>query len=87
MPTWTPRDVRRTCRTLLADAGEPSYLLNLHFNHGAQGVGEKHYDRSSHVEEKRALMFRWDGLLASCIGEETGGKVVEFPGKRIMSGE
>lgn len=87
MPIWTPRDIRRTCRTLLADAGEPSYLLNLHFNHGAQGVGEKHYDRSSHVEEKRALMFRWDGLLASCIGEETGGKVVGFPSKQIMSGD
>jgi integrase len=87
MAAWTPRDIRRTCRTLMADTGEPSYLLNLHFNHGTQGVGEKHYDRSTHLEEKRTLMGRWDALLSSCIGEETGGKVVDFPNKRIVSGE
>ncbi|MHC1788493.1 tyrosine-type recombinase/integrase [Solidesulfovibrio sp.] len=84
MTVWTPRDIRRTCRTLMADAGEPAYLLNLHFNHGAQGVGEKHYDRSTHLDEKSALMVRWDALLGSCLGEEIGGKVVAFPGVKAV---
>ena len=64
---WSPRDLRRTCRTMMADIGEPPYLLNWHFNHGLNGVGEKHYDRSNHFEEKRKLMLRWEKRLMQVL--------------------
>ncbi|WP_170921426.1 tyrosine-type recombinase/integrase [Desulfovibrio gilichinskyi] len=63
MEHWTPRDLRRTVRTMLADKQVPSYLLNIHFNHGKQEVGEKHYDRSLHLAEKLEVMGVWEKEL------------------------
>jgi integrase len=64
---WRPSDIRRTCRTHLSEVGVAPHLLNWHFNHGEQGVGEKHYDKAQHIAEKRAVMERWDGLLKKCL--------------------
>lgn len=82
MRPWTPRDLRRTCRTLLASEGVPSHVLNWHFNHGVQGVGEKHYDRSQHMNEKIEVMDRWETMLAKIVGDvERKAKVVHLHGK------
>ncbi|ADU61442.1 MAG: site-specific integrase [Pseudodesulfovibrio sp.] len=67
---WRPSDIRRTCRTHLSDAGCAPYLLNWHFNHGEQGVGEKHYDKSQHVAEKRLVMEMWDKLLKNSLEKQ-----------------
>ncbi|ACS78394.1 tyrosine-type recombinase/integrase [Maridesulfovibrio salexigens] len=67
MKHWTPRDLRRTVRTMLADQQVPSYLLNIHFNHGKQEVGEKHYDKSSHLAEKLEVMGVWEETLKSIL--------------------
>mgnify|MGYP006294725487 CR=1 FL=1 len=72
-PRWSPRDIRRTARTMLAEAGEPDHRLDYHFNHGRSvGVGQKHYDRSVRLSEKTKTMSVWDGLLARVIGEKAG---------------
>ena len=70
---FTPRDLRRTCRTLLADEGVPGYMLNKHFNHGDQGVGERHYDRSAHMKEKIEVMSIWNKLLDKWLGDPPSG--------------
>ena len=70
---FTPRDLRRTCRTLLADEGVPGYMLNKHFNHGDQGVGERHYDRSAHMKEKIEVMNTWNRLLDKWFEEPPSG--------------
>ncbi|MBU1610429.1 MAG: site-specific integrase, partial [Proteobacteria bacterium] len=68
---WSPRDLRRTCRTRLADAGEPDYRIDRLLNHGTStGVGQKHYDRSQHLSDKSKALARWDGLLAAILGEK-----------------
>jgi len=64
---WRPSDIRRTCRTHLSESGVEPHLLNWHFNHGDQGVGERHYDKSHHLDEKRVVMKRWDELLKKCL--------------------
>ncbi len=70
MAPWSPRDLRRTSRTWLSEAGEDDGVLDRHFNHGfGNSVGQKHYDRAQHLEEKRAVMARWDRLLALALGE------------------
>jgi len=71
---FNPRDLRRTARTLLSEAGERDDALDRHFNHGlGVNVGVKHYDRAQRLEEKRALMARWDRLLARALGEIESG--------------
>lgn len=70
---FTPRDLRRTCRTLLADEGLSSNKLNKHFNHGDQGVGERHYDRSLHMKEKIEVMNRWNKLLDKWLDTPPSG--------------
>jgi integrase len=75
---WTPRDIRRTVRTMLAEAGEPDHRLDYHFNHGTSiGVGQKHYDRSARLADKARTMLAWDKVLAKVLDSETG-KVVPF---------
>lgn len=82
MRPWTPRDLRRTCRTLLASEGVPSHVLNWHFNHGVQGVGERHYDRSQHMNEKVDVLVKWEGILAKITGgQKRRAKVLHLYGK------
>jgi len=69
MERFTPRDLRRTCRTRLSDEGVSRDLLNIYFNHGPQGVGEIHYDRSDHLKEKIEVMQKWSSLLDSWLGD------------------
>ena len=78
MVPWSPRDLRRTCRTWLSEAGADDGALDRHFNHGiGASVGQKHYDRSQRIDEKRGVMAQWDRLLARAIGEgPEPGKVV-----------
>lgn len=78
---WSPRDLRRTVRTMLAEAGEPDHRLDYHFNHGTTvGVGQKHYDRSSRLSEKTRAMTAWDTVLAKVLDGEVG-KVVPLVGR------
>ncbi len=73
IPRWTPRDIRRTARTMLAEAGEPDHRLDRHLNHGTSlGVGQRHYDKSQHMTDKTKTMAVWDKLLSMALKEDTG---------------
>ena len=70
---WTPRDIRRTCRTMLADKGEPGYRLDIHLNHGTTvGVGEKHYEHAQRLADKSKTMSAWDRILCRILGLKAG---------------
>ena len=73
---WTPKDLRRTCRTILSEHGVPPHVLNWHFNHGYQGVGEKHYDRASHYNEKKVLMQKWEDILTKILSDKPSNMVL-----------
>lgn len=76
---WTPRDIRRTCRTMLADHGEPGYRLDVFLNHGTTvGVGEKHYEHAQRLADKAVTMSKWDAILSKLLGLRPG-KVLAFP--------
>jgi len=65
---WTPRDIRRTARTMLSDAEEPNYRLDVYLNHGTTvGVGEKHYDKSRRLADKSKTMEVWGNLLMKML--------------------
>ena len=72
-PEWfTARDIRRSVKNLLVDAGVSREQRNLLQSHGQTGVDVKHYDRHEHLPEKRESIRRYDALLGRILrGEET----------------
>ncbi len=71
VPEWfTARDVRRTVKNLMVDAGINREQRNLLQSHNLTGVDVKHYDRHDHLPEKRESMYRYDLLLQKIIAGE-----------------
>nr|WP_306671482.1 site-specific integrase [Endozoicomonas sp. ONNA2] len=69
---FSARDIRRTVKNILIDAGVNREQRNLLQSHGQTGVDVKHYDRHEHLPEKRESIRRYDALLGKIInGEET----------------
>ncbi len=84
-PKWfTARDIRRTIKNILIDAGVNREQRNLLQSHAQTGVDVKHYDRHEHLPEKRESMRRYDALLDKIIkGEDT--KLVDLETYRQRS--
>lgn len=57
MPHFTVHDLRRTCRTLLAQQGTPGYVAERCLNHKLKGV-EGIYDKYDYFEERRVALAR-----------------------------
>lgn len=73
IPEWfTARDIRRTIKNILIDAGVSREQRNLLQSHAQTGVDIKHYDRHEHLPEKRESIRRYDALLDKILtGVET----------------
>ncbi|WP_419534354.1 tyrosine-type recombinase/integrase [Endozoicomonas sp.] len=70
--SFTARDIRRTVKNLMIDAGVNREQRNLLQSHAQNGVDVKHYDRHEHLPEKRESIRRYDALLDKILkGEET----------------
>ena len=52
MPHFTVHDLRRTCRSLLAQQGTPGHVAERCLNHKLKGV-EGIYDRHDYFEERK----------------------------------
>lgn len=76
---WSPRDLRRTFKTLAAGMGIERSILDRIQNHAQQDVASRHYDRHSYLPEKRAALERWASELAARMA---GENVVAFAPKR-----
>lgn len=70
----TPRDLRRTCKTLMGKAGLPKDIRDRIHNHALTDVSSKHYDRYDYIKEKREALDRWGVTLQSII--EPGSNVI-----------
>jgi integrase len=66
------RDLRRTCETMLASMGISKDLRAQLQSHGLSGVQERHYDKHSYIDEKRAALEAWNQRL----DELKAGKVM-----------
>jgi integrase len=60
---FTPRDLRRTWKTLSGFAGVSKVDRDLIQNHSSGDVSSKHYDRYDYLPEKRAALERWERWL------------------------
>jgi len=76
---FTPRDLRRTWKTLAGDAGIPKEMRDRLQNHAQRGdVSSRHYDRYDYLPERRAAMAKWAAYLDLVIVgkvDEIGGAV------------
>jgi integrase len=60
---FTPRDIRRTFKTLAGDMGLSIELRDHIQNHKRPGVSSKHYDRYGYIREKRQGLELWEEKL------------------------
>lgn len=63
MVTFSPRDLRRTFKTVAGSFGLPLEIRNRLQGHGMTDVGSVHYDRYGYLAEKRAAMMVWTKAL------------------------
>lgn len=74
---FIPRDLRRTCKTLMGELGISKELRDRLQNHALQDVSSKHYDRYDYLDEKRRALEAWEGRLNQ---SEVVGNVIQFKG-------
>jgi integrase len=63
MVTFSPRDLRRTYKTVAGSFGLSLEIRNRLQGHGMSDVGSVHYDRYDYLVEKRAAMMVWTKAL------------------------
>lgn len=73
---FIPRDIRRTCKTLMGELGISKEIRDRLQNHALQDVSSKHYDRYGYLREKRAALESWENRL---LGSEMHSNVINFP--------
>jgi integrase len=64
---FTPRDLRRTWKTLAGKAGLSKEMRDRLQNHARQDVSTRHYDRYDYLAEKREAMEQWDRFLRNML--------------------
>ncbi|MBY7844274.1 integrase arm-type DNA-binding domain-containing protein [Vibrio fluvialis] len=60
---FTPRDLRRTCKTLMGELGISKDIRDRLQNHALNDVASKHYDRYEYLPEKRRALEAWEQKL------------------------
>ena len=71
MQRFTPRDLRRTVKTLAIKHGIPKVDMDLLQNHAQGGdVSSKHYVRYEYLPERTAIADKWGEFLQSIIYSE-----------------
>lgn len=69
MVSFSPRDIRRTFKTLSGSMGISLEMRNRLQGHAMTDVGSVHYDRYDYLTEKHAAMSAWTTGLTEIVGE------------------
>lgn len=64
---FTPRDLRRTWKTLSGKAGIEKSIRDRIQNHALTDVSSVHYDRYEYLPEKREALERWEQYLIDLL--------------------
>lgn len=81
-PSFDLRDLRRTVETMLAAMGISKDTRAQLLSHGLSGVQDKHYDRHSYAEEKRAALVAWEARLEEIQTGQKPGNVLKMTRKK-----
>jgi integrase len=70
LSAWTPKQLRRTAKTVMSDNGMDLHKLDYWQNHNQRTtVSQRHYLRAIHLNEKVEVMKLWDRLLGDALAE------------------
>lgn len=67
---FTPRDLRRTWKTLAGAAGLSKEVRDRIQNHARVDISSRHYDRYDYLPEKRVAMETWSAYLTRILSGE-----------------
>ena len=67
MPIFAPRDFRRTCKTLMGEAGISKQWRDILQQHDKSDVSTIHYDRYNYLTEKREAIDTWTEFLMNRV--------------------
>jgi integrase len=67
--SFIPRDIRRTCKTLMGELGISKSIRDRLQNHSLQDVSSKHYDRYEYMPEKLRALEVWERELNSVAAD------------------
>lgn len=84
VPSFSPRDLRRTCAQLMQKHGVSDQLSDLLQAHGQTGVANLHYRNNPEaaLPEKQRAIELFDRALAKVLGEGQADNVVRLLGRR-----
>jgi integrase len=68
---FTPRDLRRTCKTKMGELGLSKDIRDRINNHALNDVSSKHYDRYDYLPEKTTALDLWAKYLKSIAPLQT----------------
>ena len=78
---FTARDLRRTCKTLMGEAGISKEIRDRIQNHALNDVSSKHYDRYDYLPEKRRALESWEDRVNNYQRQQENN-VVSLFGRR-----
>ena len=78
---FTARDLRRTCKTLMGEAGISKEIRDRIQNHALNDVSSKHYDRYDYLPEKRRALEIWEDRVNNYQRQQENN-VVNLFGRR-----
>ncbi|WP_350545863.1 integrase arm-type DNA-binding domain-containing protein [Pseudoalteromonas sp. 5-MNA-CIBAN-0065] len=67
VPHFNPRDLRRTCKTLMGKAGIDKINRDILQQHNKFDVSSVHYDRYDYMAEKRESIQVWEKFILKAI--------------------
>jgi integrase len=73
---FTPRDLRRTCKTRMGELGLSKEIRDRINNHANSDVSSKHYDRYDYLNEKKNALDAWGHRLEQIISTTNLSNVV-----------
>ena len=74
---FTPRDIRRSVKTLMGQAGPSKEIRDRTQGHAFSDVGSVHYDRYDYWTEKQQAMRKWERWLNRLV-KPSKAKVVQL---------
>lgn len=73
---WVFHDLRRTVETGLAALNIGQEVRDRTLNHAVSGIGAKHYNKHSYLEEKKTALQTWTRHVLAIVGEVSNLNVV-----------
>ena len=78
MNPFVPKDIRRTVKTLMGEAGIRKEDRDRFQNHALSDVSSKHYDRYNYLAENRQTSAVWDAYLQNILAGSPQANVVQL---------